>query len=67
MGVQVVPQDRDVVLQGGEGVLGQGVPPQHVGQAVLGHGAAALHEQQLEHLLCLCPAKVAGPDAAGRR
>ena len=47
-----------MVLQGGEGPLGQGLAPQLIGQAVLGHAVAARHEQQLEHLLGLRAAEV---------
>jgi hypothetical protein len=53
-----------VVLQGGEGPLGQGLAPQLIGQAVLGHAVAARHEQQLEHLLGLRAAEVPRAETA---
>lgn len=56
-----------MVLQGGEGPLGQGLASQLVGQAALGHAVAARHEQQLEHLLGLGAAEVPRAETAPAR
>ena len=53
-----------MVLQGGEGPLGQGLAPQLVGQAFLGHVVAARHQEQLEHLLGLGAAEVPRAETA---
>ena len=53
-----------MVLQGGEGPLGQGLAPQLVGQAFLGHVVAARHQEQLEHLLGLGAAEVSRAETA---
>jgi hypothetical protein len=56
-----------VVLQGGEGPPGQGLAPQLVGQAFLGHVVAARHQEQLEHLLGLGAAEIPRAETASTR
>ena len=62
--LQPAAQDGDVALERAEVVGRELLPPEEVGQAVLGDRVAPVEQKDLEDLLRLDPAQLPGPEVA---